>query len=128
MGIHLGLWQYRFQGQALYHLRRSPLPTSAAIRDGDRKRARDRPPQNERRRPSWIWRFGNAEVKASGVLGVAAPPPALYGRIPCTLNVVNPGVKMCIRDRLIVAYPEKARVFKQERNFHSLNVQYVVSK
>lgn len=34
-------------------------------------------------------------MKASGVLEVATPPPAMAvpGRIPCTLNVVNPGVR-----------------------------------
>jgi hypothetical protein len=37
-------------------------------------------------------------------------------------------VRWASNTQLIVAYPEKARVFKQERNFHSLNVQYVVSK
>jgi hypothetical protein len=25
-------------------------------------------PQNDNRKPSWIWRLGKAEVKASGVL------------------------------------------------------------
>ena len=61
-------------------------------------KARERPfpllLQNENRTPSWISRLGKAEVNASGVLGVATlpSPSSVPGRIPCTLNVVNPGV------------------------------------
>src|SRR5215831_4831909 len=47
--------------------------------------------QNVKRAPSWICRFGKAEVNASGVLGVTVPPLDRLGRIPCTLKVVNPG-------------------------------------
>src|SRR5579859_7712147 len=38
------------------------------------------------RRPSWISRFGSAEVKANGWLGERAA-------LPCTLNVVNLGAR-----------------------------------
>jgi hypothetical protein len=41
------------------------------------------PNQKENRTPSWICRFGRAEVKPSGWLGDSAD-------VPCTLNVVNP--------------------------------------
>jgi len=59
-----------------------------------RSRADERPPQNDKRTPSCTCRFGNAEVKASGVLEVAVRRPAAPCRpIPLTLKVVNPGVK-----------------------------------
>ncbi len=35
--------------------------------------------QKANRMPSWTWRFGNAEVKASGVLGVAMLPSGKNG-------------------------------------------------
>src|SRR4029077_3562208 len=58
-----------------------------------RLRSGEAPAQNVKRKPSWIWRLGKAEVKVSGVLDVAVPPPrrAEPGLIPFTLNVVNPG-------------------------------------
>src|ERR1700675_2727613 len=73
--------------------RRSLSPASAVSRcRGDRGLKREAPAQNVKRKPSWIWRLGKAEVKASGVLDVAVPPPerAEPGLIPFTLNVVNP--------------------------------------
>ena len=48
--------------------------------------------QKPNRIPSCTWRFGNAEVKASGVLGVTTSPSGntVPDRRPCTLNEVFP--------------------------------------
>ena len=67
-------------------------PSRVIGRDGRSFDAEMHLPQKDNRTPSWIWRFGKAEVNASGVLGVAVPPPAraVPGRIPLTLKVVSP--------------------------------------
>src|ERR1700683_591214 len=97
MDIHLDLRPRGFKGKqssdAAPRVRIAEVggPSRAIGRDGRSLDAERHLPQKDKRTPSWIWRFGKAEVKASGVLGVAACPfTRSPGRIPCTLNEVLP--------------------------------------